>query len=161
MKTVIFVRHGKSSWDYDTNDKDRPLKERGINDAHAVSKAFKTLDTPVDFIYSSLANRALHTAVIFTRNLGHSFDNFKVVDTLYDFSGEQVLDFLKRVDDSHGTIMIFGHNYAFTTLVNAMGDRYIENVPTAGLTMIQFPVNQWKAIEKGQTIKTIFPRDLR
>jgi len=57
--------------------------------------------------------------------------------------------------------MIFGHNHAFTALVNTLGDTYIENVPTAGLTMIQFPVNQWKSITQGQTIKTIFPRDLR
>jgi len=68
MKTIIFVRHGKSSWDYEANDKDRPLKERGINDAHAVSSEIKNLDIPLDFIYASPANRALHTAVIFSNS---------------------------------------------------------------------------------------------
>ena len=41
MKTVIFVRHGKSSWEYRVSDQDRPLQERGINDAHLVSAEFK------------------------------------------------------------------------------------------------------------------------
>ena len=68
MKTVLFVRHGKSSWDYEVNDRDRPLKERGVNDAYAVSSEFKKMEIAVDFVYSSPANRALHTAVIFSRN---------------------------------------------------------------------------------------------
>ena len=29
MKTLILVRHGKSSWDYAVNDKDRPLQRAG------------------------------------------------------------------------------------------------------------------------------------
>ncbi len=161
MKTILFVRHGKSSWDYDVNDKDRPLKERGIEDAHRVSGALKKLNHTIDFIYSSPSNRALHTAVIFSRNLEHDLKLFKIDNALYDFSGEQVLHFLKNLNEAFETVMVFGHNYAFTSLVNTLGDTYIENVPTAGLTSIQFAVNQWKDIAKGGRTTTIFPRDLR
>ena len=161
MKTILFVRHGKSSWEYDASDKDRPLKERGINDAYAVSTELGNMKIPVDFVYSSPANRALHTAVIFTRNLQFGFDKFKIENSLYDFSGESVLQFLKGLNNAKNTVMVFGHNYAFTSLVNTLGDTYIENVPTAGLTIIQFAVNQWDSIAGGKTIKTIFPRDLR
>ncbi len=161
MKTILFVRHGKSSWDYDVNDKDRPLKERGVADAHKVCGELKKLGHKIDFIYSSPANRALHTAVIFARNLEHDFNLFKITNALYDFSGEQALHFLKNLDGAFETVLVFGHNYAFTSLVNTLGDTYIENVPTAGLTSIQFAVNQWKEIDKGQTVTTIFPRDLR
>ena len=161
MKTVLFVRHGKSSWEYEANDKDRPLKERGINDAHAVASEVRKMGVSVDFVYSSPANRALHTAVIFARNLQIGFDTFRIIEALYDFSGEGVLGFLKGLGDHQDTVMVFGHNYAFTSLVNTLGDTYIENVPTAGLTIIQFPVDQWKSIGNGHTVKTIFPRDLR
>ena len=37
MKKLILVRHGKSSWEYSVSDRDRPLSERGINDALLVS----------------------------------------------------------------------------------------------------------------------------
>ncbi len=161
MKTIVFIRHGKSSWDYQVPDKDRPLKERGIHDANLVSAELKIRNLKLDFAFSSPANRALHTAMIVLRNLNYDLDNFKVCNDLYDFSGESTLSFLKGVADELNTIIIFGHNYAFTSLVNTLGDTYIENVPTSGLVEIQFNVNQWSRIEKGATVKTIFPKELR
>ncbi|MDT0608509.1 SixA phosphatase family protein [Croceitalea rosinachiae] len=161
MKTITFIRHGKSSWEYQVSDKDRPLKERGINDAKLVAKKFKNLNNKSDFAYSSPANRALHTSIIFTRILEHNLDFLKVVEALYDFSGESVLKFLKSLDNNLDSIMIFGHNYAFTTLVNTLGDDYIENVPTSGLVQIKFDVTNWNNITKGTTLITIFPKDLK
>ncbi len=39
MKTLYIVRHAKSSWAYKgIEDIDRPLKKRGIKDAHLMSK---------------------------------------------------------------------------------------------------------------------------
>ena len=161
MKTVIFVRHGKSSWEYDVSDKDRPLKERGVNDAIMVSKEFKKKVDNVDFVYSSPANRALHTSMIFTRILGYDLSKFRVSEALYDFSGNGVLRFLKEMDNSLNRVMIFGHNYAFTSLVNTLGDNYIENVPTSGLVQVQFKITDWNSIEKGETNLKIFPKDLK
>jgi len=38
MKTLYIVRHAKSSWEYTgIKDIDRPLKKRGIKDAHLMS----------------------------------------------------------------------------------------------------------------------------
>ena len=34
MKTWIMIRHGKSSCELNVSDKDRPLNQRGIDDAH-------------------------------------------------------------------------------------------------------------------------------
>ena len=161
MKTVIFVRHGKSSWEYDVSDKDRPLKERGVNDAIMVSKEFKKKVDNVDFVYSSPANRALHTSMIFTRILGYDLSKFRVSEALYDFSGNSVLRFLREMDNSLNRVMIFGHNYAFTSLVNTLGDNYIENVPTSGLVQVQFKITDWNSIEKGETNLKIFPKDLK
>ena len=66
MKTLYIVRHAKSSWEYqDVKDIDRPLKKRGIKDAHLISNFLaKEIERPDVFI-SSVANRALHTGVIF------------------------------------------------------------------------------------------------
>ncbi|MDT0540899.1 MULTISPECIES: SixA phosphatase family protein [Croceitalea] len=161
MKTITFIRHGKSSWDYQVSDLDRPLKERGINDTKLVAEEFKNSGYTVDFIYSSPANRALHTSMIFTRVLDFELNNFKVRKMLYDFSGESVLKFIKSIEDKYHHILIFGHNYAFTTLVNTLGDTYIENVPTAGLIQIEFDIHNWYALQKGKTIKTILPKELR
>ena len=161
MKTIIFVRHGKSSWDYRVDDKDRPLKERGINDAHLVANQLKRMGLTIDCCFSSPANRALHTCMIFLRNLHFDFTRFQVSHQLYDFSGESVLNFLKSLNDDYSTVMIFGHNYAFTSLVNMLGDEYIDNVPTSGMAILEMNAEYWQDLKKGTTKQITFPKELR
>jgi phosphohistidine phosphatase len=161
MKTLILVRHGKSSWEYSVGDKDRPLLQRGINDSNSVSEKFNELSIPIDAAFSSPANRALHTSMIFVRQLYFPLDRFRVVNELYDFTGEYVLQFIKELDDDLDTVLIFGHNHAFTYIANSLGNTYIENVPTSGLVRLEFDVQDWKSVEKGITKQTIFPKQLR
>ncbi len=161
MKTLILVRHGKSSWEYSVDDKDRPLQERGINDGHLVSKKFKSQEVAIDAVFSSPANRALHTCMIFLRQLNFPFIKFKVTNDLYDFSGESVLKFVKKLDDRFDTVMIFGHNEAFTNVANSLGNSYIDSVSTTGLVQIDFQVNDWASVTNGTTKQTIFPKDLK
>jgi len=161
MKTLIFVRHGKSSWDYEVDDKDRPLKERGINDAHMVADQLKRKGLEIDKCFSSPANRALHTGMIFLRNLNFDFKRFEVSDELYDFSGETVLNFLKGLDDDLSIVLLFGHNYAFTSLVNMLGDDYLENLSTAGMAILEFDHANWHDLRKGKTKEIILPKELR
>ena len=161
MKELIIVRHGKSSWDYDVADKDRPLKERGINDGHLVSGTFKKERVSIDAIYSSPANRALHTCVIFMRTLDFPFGKFRLTNHLYDFSGESVLNFIKNLDDNYRCVMIFGHNFAFTNIANTLGDQPIDNVPTTGLVRMHFDVDHWADIKKGRTVQRLFPKSLK
>lgn len=161
MKTLVFVRHGKSSWDYEVSDKDRPLKERGIEDAHLVANEFKSLNMIINQVYSSPANRALHTCMIVLRILALNLSKAVITEALYDFSGDSALQFIKQQNNDLETIMVFGHNYAFTNLVNALGDKYIDNVPTTGLTIIKFDVNEWSQIKKGTITQTIFPKSLK
>ncbi len=161
MKTLILVRHGKSSWEYSVGDKDRPLLERGINDALLVSDKFHEQAFQIDSIFASPANRALHTALVFCRQMYFPLKKFQVTECLYDFSGEDVLQFVKQLDNNFQCVMIFGHNHAFTHIVNSLGNTYIENVPTSGLVQLEFDVEDWKSIEKGVTKQTIFPKQLR
>jgi phosphohistidine phosphatase len=161
MKNLILVRHGKSSWEYSVNDKDRPLLQRGINDGHLVVESFKQKDVNVDAIFASPATRAMHTCLIFLRQLHFPYGQFEITNELYDFSGDDVLQFVKNLDDSLDTVMIFGHNHAFTHLANALGNKYIENVPTSGLVYLTFDTNNWGTLERGITINTIFPKHLK
>jgi len=78
MKNLILVRHGKSSWEYSVSDKDRPLLERGISDAKLVANKFHENSFEIDAIFSSPANRALHTAMIFCRQMYLPFEKFRV-----------------------------------------------------------------------------------
>ncbi len=155
------MRHAKSSWDYAVSDRDRPLQERGISDANLVASELKKLNLKIDASFSSPANRALHTATIALRALDFSFFKFQISNDLYDFSGESVLDFVKKMNDDLDTVLLFGHNHAFTEVVHIWGNYYIENVPTSGLVQINFEVNKWSAIAKGIIENTLFPKQLK
>ena len=155
------MRHGKSSWDYEVSDKDRPLMEKGIDDAYRVAKEYREKNHEIDFAFSSPANRALHTCMIFLRNQQFGLDKLRVTEALYDFSGSSVERFVGQLDNAWDTVAIFGHNYAFTSLANAWGDQYIENVPTAGLVHLRFNVEDWSKISKGVTEQTIFPKYIK
>ncbi|MBT8320767.1 MAG: histidine phosphatase family protein [Eudoraea sp.] len=162
MKNLLLFRHGKSSWDYDVKDQDRPLKPRGIRDGHLVASTFISRSQVFpDRVYSSIANRALHTCMIFCRTLEYPMEKVELTGNLYDFSGESVLHFVRSLDNSFHSVAIFGHNYAFTNIANQLGSMHIENIPTSGLVQIKFPVESWSDLERGTTELILFPKEIR
>lgn len=161
MKTIILVRHGKSSWDYSVSDRDRPLQERGINDAAKVAREFLKSHIKIDAAYSSPANRAMHTAIIFLRTINFPMEKFSLSNTLYDFTGDDVYSFIKSLDNSKDSILLFGHNEAFTHIANSLGNVYIDNVPTSGLVELKFNTDDWSKVAKGSTGRTLFPKLLK
>lgn len=161
MKSIVFVRHAKSSWDYEVSDLNRPLSRRGFTDATLVSNAFGTYNFIPDAIYSSSANRARTTCQIFMDNLDLEIDLLTIDEKLYDFGGDKVLRFIKSLDNSLGKVMIFGHNYAFTTLANTLGDISVDNLPTSGLVMIDSEISQWKDLIRGKTKVILKPKDFK
>lgn len=161
MKTLIIVRHAKSSWEYNVIDHERPLNPRGQNDAQILSKHLKSKSLNIDLVLSSDAVRARTTAGIFMENLNIGQEIFRLNHYLYDFSGENFTQVIKQCDDSINHLMVFGHNQAITFFVNTYGNKYIDNVPTCGVTIIEFEIDFWKNLNQGKTIKTIFPRDLK
>ncbi len=94
MKTITIVRHAKSSWKYNVSDIERPLKKRGITDVKAVSKAFKNKYLPPEVAFSSPAKRAFDTCNIFLKRIEFSYKNLHISSQLYDFSGNNLIDFL-------------------------------------------------------------------
>jgi phosphohistidine phosphatase len=161
MKKLILVRHAKSSWSEGVSDHERGLESIGINDAMLVSTNFKQCHLLPDKVLSSTAKRAKNTAEIFIKNLKMDSNSIEFDKNLYDFSGESLIDTIKSVQSDINILMVFGHNNALTYFVNTFGDRYIDNVSTSGLVVIEFQVEFWKYIYKGETVKIIFPKDLR
>lgn len=161
MKTIILIRHAKSSWEHNVTDRDRPLKSRGFKDAERVSKAFKNQGLIPDIVFSSPAKRALSTCKIFFKNLNIDFETLIVEESLYDFEGERVINFIKNLNENHQSVMIFGHNNAFTSICNIFGNSYIDNLPTSGLVVINFKEHLWAEIKYGITELNIFPRHLK
>lgn len=161
MKTLYLVRHAKSSWKHDVDDHKRPLKERGESDGQLVSKKVSLEIEAPQKIFSSDATRALNTAKFFKSAWNIDEAHFESNHELYDFSGQNVMRVIKALDDTLDRVMIVGHNHALTSIVNMLGNQYIDNVPTCGFVMLEFDEAKWNEITTGRTLKTIFPRDLK
>ncbi|MDO5971497.1 histidine phosphatase family protein [Flavivirga aquimarina] len=161
MKKIILVRHAKSSWKHNVIDHERPLNERGIKDAHLVSVNLKESNINIDLVLSSDAMRAKTTANIFISNLGIDSNIAHLNHKLYDFSGTDLVEVIRTCDDSINTLMLFGHNHAITAFANTYGSSYIDNVPTTGVVIMEFNITDWKNLNKGKTVQTLFPRDFK
>lgn len=161
MKKLILVRHAKSSWKYNVIDHERPLKKRGYNDAEKVSNYFVKKDLKIDKVISSDAVRAKTTASIFVLNMGVNESLFSLDHNLYDFSGYNLVKTIKEISPTINTLMVFGHNHAITDFVNTYGDKYVENVPTSGVTIIDFDISEWSDLRAGKTVYALFPKDLK
>ncbi len=161
MKTLMIVRHAKSSWKIPLEDKDRPLELRGINDAHLVSQKIAPMLPRTFMIYSSTARRAKKTAIIFAQNISYPTENIIFTDELYTFDIKQFEHFVRNSLGNYDNVIVFGHNAAITNFVNKFAHVNIDNVPTSGFVSMQFDVDNWNAIETATVSAMVFPKQLR
>ena len=159
MKILFIVRHAKSSWEYDgVKDIDRPLKKRGINDAYLVSNVLQQQVKCPDVFVTSCANRALHTATIFSYTFNFPLANVKISKSLYSFSDGYLIKTVKALDDGYESAIIFSHDHGISTFVNKFGNKPISHVSTCGVVGIQFNDKHWKNVKKGKTFLVEFPK---
>lgn len=144
LKVLHIVRHAKSSWDYEgTADIDRTLKAKGIRTAYEVSRKMKLTNMVPEKIFSSPADRALHTAVIFARIFEFPLAGIEITNVLYESSPDKIMDLIREIDDSVKSVMIFGHNPDFTDMVNRLIKSPVDNIPTGGAVTLKFSATSW------------------
>lgn len=149
MKKLYLVRHAKSSWKHEgVLDMDRPLKGRGIRDAYSTGQWLNEEQEHPEFILSSPATRAMHTALIFANSLAYPYNKIGIDHRLYHASVKDLLEVVHDMDDALQSVMLFGHNPTLTDFVNLCIDHRIDNVPTTGVACLKFEVDQWSEVDK-------------
>lgn len=148
-KTLIIVRHAKSSWkDSTLNDIQRPLNKRGNKDAPKMGKHLAKKKIIPQAIFSSSGLRALTTARLISVEIGMKPTEIMVEDNLYTFNSEQLLDEIKNISDDYEKIMVVGHNPAVTEITNILSGSDIDNIPTCGVAILELSVDSWKDLGK-------------
>ena len=148
MKTITFLRHSKSSWDYILEDVDRPLNEVGIEKIKKVAESSKHQFINSDIIFSSTANRAIHTCLILARHLSINYNKIRLSEDLYTFNHNEVFDFIKKIENNYSEVVLVGHNPAYTDISNYFSENKILNLPTARWFSMKFDSNSWSDILK-------------
>lgn len=135
MKTVILVRHAKSSWDDHTiSDFDRPLNDRGKQDAPEMADRLQKKLKKIDAFISSPAKRAKKTAAIFANAFDVEKEEVILKDELYLANEKAFFDVISKLPESMNIIAVFSHNPGLTDFANALTDEIrVDNVPTCGI----------------------------
>jgi phosphohistidine phosphatase len=145
MKTLILVRHAKSSWKKPLPDHLRPLNKRGKRDVPMMGKRLAKREIEPDAIISSPATRALATAETIAQEIGYPRDEIRVDERLYGASAFELLEIIQELDDHLDCVMLFGHNPGLTDLVNDLGCD-VDNVPTCGVVELEFDIDFWATV---------------
>lgn len=164
MKTLILVRHAKSSWkDRSLADRDRPLNKRGKRDAPEMGRRLAARGGAPDLVVSSPAVRALTTARVIAEALGYPVSEIVEDERAYMASAEGLLDVIHGLDDGFDRVFLFGHNPGFTELVNHLSEEEIENVPTCGVVEFRVAAERWADLVPMlvQRIDFDYPKRLR
>lgn len=148
MKTLILVRHAKSSWaDPGQNDVDRPLNERGRKDAPEMATRLLKRIPQIDAFISSNAKRARKTAAFFAEAYGLEKEAVQLIPSLYMAGIPEFLEQLTRLPDSVQTAALFSHNYGITAFANTLTAVRVDNMPTCSIYAVRFECEHWAEIE--------------
>ena len=147
MKTLLLLRHAKSSWDDSSiEDRDRPLNARGRRDAPRVGDVLRHASLVPDLIISSDAVRAQTTAVAVAEAAGYTGE-IAIDPLLYLASPEDMVAVLQAAPDANTqTVMIVAHNPGLEDLLARLtGERH--HLSTAALVQLALPIDRWDALD--------------
>ncbi len=163
MKTLLLMRHGKSSWkDDDLADHERPLKKRGRKDAKRIAKEILKHDLLPELILSSTAERARETVEVLAENLDYQ-NRIIYAHELYMGEPQDFIDALQEHTQGEGIVMIVAHNPGLEAYLQIV-DGEIESLPTGGLGYLLLAMDDWKDVSleiMGDLIGFWKPKELR
>ncbi|MFL5787905.1 MAG: SixA phosphatase family protein [Flavisolibacter sp.] len=144
MKTLLLIRHAKSSWDVPgQNDFDRPLNDRGKEDAPQMAKRLKDKKIKPDLFISSPAKRAFRTARYFAEEYDIKKEDIKVDDDLYLATTAAFSKVIENLNNKYDTVVLFSHNPGITQLANSLTGVRIDNMPTCGIFAVKADTRDW------------------
>jgi phosphohistidine phosphatase len=163
MKTLLVLRHAKSSWnDPARDDHERPLNKRGRRDGPRMGELVREYGLIPDIVISSDAVRARLTAEAVAEEARYAGE-ILLDRRLYMASPADILSLLRTVRENARTVMIVGHNPGLEAMVEQLtGER--PDLPTAALAHIVLPIDQWRDLRlstRGTLAGHWRPKELR
>jgi phosphohistidine phosphatase len=165
MKTLLILRHAKSSWkDPDLPDHDRPLNKRGKHDAPSMGKLLKDEDLIPDLIISSTAARAKKTAELVAKACKYKGEEIVSSHSLYGAEPTDYLKILQELSDKYKAVLVIGHSPSVEETVEVLTDSADVIMPTCALAHISLPIQNWAELNKqkikGKLLKVWRPKEL-
>jgi phosphohistidine phosphatase len=164
MKTLLLLRHAKSSWtDPTLPDHDRPLNKRGIHDAPRMGKILRHEDLRPDLILSSTAVRAKKTAELVAKACKYKGE-ISLNGSMYTSEVTGYCKTMEDLSDRHNTVLVVGHSPSVEQTIKMLTNSPEILMPTCALAHIRLQIEDWAEINKqktkGQLVKVWRPKEL-
>jgi phosphohistidine phosphatase len=151
-KTLIVLRHAKSSWQTTESDQNRPLSERGERDAVAAGKVLADYD--LDVVLASTATRVQLTWAGAVEG-GAECSDVRSSEAIYHAWPAELLDLIGELDESDTTALLIGHQPTLGELIcslakpNDLTERVAKKFPTCGMAVLTYR-GAWKTLAEGK-----------
>ena len=169
MKTLILLRHAKSSWDdHGARDFDRRLNPKGERAARTMGAHMRSAGLSWDHAIASPAARVIETLEQASLGYGRTIDP-EWDRRAYLASAVTLLELVHEAPASADTLLLSGHNPGLEDLVlllvpdgEGLRDAVEEKFPTASLAVMTCEADRWVDLSAGKCTLTTFtrPRDL-
>lgn len=170
MKTVILLRHAKSSWDDPAlADIDRPLNPRGKASAPVMARWLEAKGLLPDLVLCSPSQRTRQTVGRMRKEVPE-IPEPAIVDMLYEAAPEDILAALRAVPPAAATVMVVSHEPTMSSTAELLSDETVSaecaaafgHFPTAAVAVFEAEGDDWAALGWGQMRFRSFvkPRDL-
>lgn len=163
MKTLLLLRHAKSSWqDSSLPDHDRPLKQRGIKTARRMGRLIRQQRLAPEVILCSTAVRAVDTLRLVLEEAAIP-TSVEYRQNLYHCSPDEFLATLQGVNSEVGCVMLVGHNPGLEEWLQHLTGK-AELMPTGALARIDLNLENWSVLDgnvAGHLVQLWRPRELQ
>jgi phosphohistidine phosphatase len=164
MKTLILMRHAKSSWKHpELKDHERGLNKRGKKEAPQMGILLKDNELVPQRILTSTAERSRMTAQAVVEAMHYTGD-VSYLDALYMAEPEIYLELLSLMPDDVERILVIGHNPGLEGLLQILSGR-VESLPTSAVAYLSLPIRSWKEVrdheEAGELVALWTPHDVK
>ena len=162
MKTLLLLRHAKSSWkDPSLVDHDRPLKKRGRKAAPRMGRWLIENGLRPDHALCSTATRARETLQLVLAEVDQSVP-VSMHDDLYHGNVAQMIGVLREVAEPAAIVLVDGHNPDLESFLEHVTGR-CERLSTAAVARVELDLADWSELTdatRGTLVSVSRPREL-
>ncbi|HXM36542.1 MAG TPA: histidine phosphatase family protein [Pyrinomonadaceae bacterium] len=161
MKTLLLLRHAKSSWkDSSLADHERTLNGRGRRAAELVRSFLERKNLRPQLVLSSSAVRTRQTVEIIFDGAAPAPD-IRYDDALYLASAGKLLELISTLEEDRDRVLLVGHNPGMEELffrLTGLDERF----PTATLANIGLNIEKWREAKttRGRLEWLVTPKQL-
>jgi phosphohistidine phosphatase len=152
MHTLHLLRHAKSSWKENVEDRERRLNRRGREAARRVGRHLPATIGALDLVLCSSAARTRETMDLVLADC-RVRPRSVIEDELYAASPEKLMERLRGLDEDDRNVLLIGHNPGLHELAVTLADANSPGVralvsgkfPTAARASFKVP-DPWSAL---------------